>query len=171
VKRLLASVAAAVAAAAFTSFAGADGSPQIVGAGVRANASGQGILQFAVEASERTNGVSGVFIAHPVPNPSATLRVDVKCDYVAGNFAMIGGVIVDNEFPEFIGVGYAVGFEDNGDPQNGVTPDRITNQDFFAEPGRTPPLTQADCAAEVASGNLSGWHPMASGNVHISDAP
>jgi hypothetical protein len=31
-------------------------------------------------------------------------------------------------------------------------------------------MTQADCAAEAASGNLN-FQPMASGNVTISDAP
>jgi hypothetical protein len=170
-KRLLVSVAAAVAAAAFTSLAGADGSPQVVGAGERANDSGQAINHFAVEVSEGSSGVSGVFVLHGVGDPSATFRVDVKCDYVAGNFAVIGGVIVDSGDPAFIGHGYAVGFEDNGDPQDGVTPDRVTNHDFFVEPGRTPPLTQADCAAEAASGNLADWHPMASGNVQIHDAP
>jgi len=40
----------------------------------------------------------------------------------------------------------------------------------MVEPGRTPPLTQADCAAEAASGNLANWHLMASGNVQITDA-
>jgi hypothetical protein len=68
----------------------------------------------------------------------------------------------------FIGHGYAVGFQDNGDPTGGVTPDLVTNHDFFVEPGRTPPVTQADWAAEWTSGNLSNWHLMASRNVRIS---
>ena len=166
-KRLLFAVTATVAAAALTPLAGADGSPQAVGAGARADASGQGINHFAVQVSEGENGVSGVFNLHGDGNPSATFRVDVKCDYIAGNVAVIGGVIVAAGDPTLIGHGYAVGFEDNGDPQGGATPDRVTNHDFFVEPGRTPPMTQADCATEAASGNLPDWHQMASGNVHI----
>ena len=166
-KRLLLAGTATVVAAALTPLAGAVGSPHVVGAGTRADASGQGINHFAVQVSEGENGVSGVFNLHGDGNPSATFRVDVKCDYIAGNVAVIGGVILVAPDPTFIGHGYAVGFEDNGDPQGGATPDRVTNHDFFVEPGRTPPLTQADCAAEAASGNLSDWHPMASGNLQI----
>jgi hypothetical protein len=164
-------VTATVVAAALTPLAGAVGSPQVVGAGARADDSGQGINHFAVQVSERESGVSGFFTFHPDSDPSATFRVDVKCDYIAGNVAVIGGVILDAGDPTFIGHGYAVGFEDNGDPQGGATPDRVTNHDVFVEPGRTPPLTQADCATEAASGNLPNWHPMASGNVQINDAP
>ena len=161
-----------MAAAALTPLAAATGSnDQVVGAGARATDAGQGINHFAVEVSERPSGVSGVFTFHPDSDPSATFRVDVKCTYVAGNFAVIGGVILDAGDPAFIGHGYAVGFEDNGQPQDGNTPDRVTNHDVFVEPGRTPPVTQADCAAEAASGNLANWHPMASGNVQINDAP
>jgi hypothetical protein len=166
-KRLLLAVTTTVVAVALTPLAGAVGSPQVVGAGTRANDSGQGINHFAVQVSEGVNGVSGVFVVHGDADPSATFRIDVKCDYIAGNVAVIGGVIVDAGDPTLIGHGYAVGFEDNGDPQGGATPDRVTNHDFFVEPGRTPPVTQADCAAEATSGNLSDWHPMASGNVQI----
>ena len=168
-KRLLSAVTAAVAAAAFTPLAGASGSPQVFGAGARATDSYVGTNHFMVEVSQGANGVSGVFTFHPDSAPSATFRVDVKCDYIAGTFAVIGGVIVDAADPSFIGHGYAVGFVDNGDPQGGVTPDLVTNHDFMTEPGRTPPMTQADCAAEAASGNLADLHLMASGNVQIND--
>jgi hypothetical protein len=166
-------VAAAVAEAAFTPFAGAGGSDDyVVGAGTRAtDESGQIVNHFAVEAYDGPSGVSGSFTFHPENDPSATFRVAVKCTYVAGKVAVIGGVIVDAGDPAFTGHGYAVGFEDNGDPQGGTTPDRVTNHDIFIEPGRTPPLTQADCAAEAASGNLANWHPLASGNVQVYDAP
>ena len=170
-KRLLFAVGTAVAAAAFTPLAVADGShAQVVGAGARATDSYVGTNHFAVEVSQGVNGVSGVFTFHPDSDPSATFRVDVKCDYIAGNVAVIGGVIVDAADPSWIGHGYAVGFQDNGDPQGGVTPDLVTNHDVMIEPGRTPPMTQADCAAEAASGNHANWHPLASGNVHINDA-
>ena len=168
-KRLLLAVGTAIAAAALTPLAAVGSSgPQIVGAGARATDSSVGINHFAVQVSQGANGVSGVFTFHPDSDPSATFRVDVKCDYIAGNVAVIGGVIVDAADPSFIGHGYAVGFQDNGNPSGGVTPDLVTNHDFFVEPGRTPPVTQADCAAEWASGNLSDWHLMASGNVRIS---
>ena len=170
-RRLLA-VIAVTAAVVFVPLAGADGThTQVVGAGARATDSYVGTNHFAVQVSQDSNGVSGVFTLHPDSDPSARFRVDVKCDYIAGNVAVIGGVIVDAADPSFIGHGYAVGFQDNGNPQGGITPDLVTNHDFFTEPGRTPPLTQADCAAEWASGNLSTWHLMASGNVQINDAP
>jgi hypothetical protein len=169
--RLFLAVTAAVAAAALAPLAGAGGSAEIVGAGARANDAGQAINHFAVTVSQGPTGVSGVFTLHPDASPAATFRVDVKCDYVAGNFAVIGGVIVDAGDPSFIGHGYAVGFMDNGNPQGGITPDLVTNHDFMVEPGRTPPLTQADCAAEAASDNLPNWHPLASGNVRINATP
>jgi hypothetical protein len=171
-KRVLLGLTAIAATAAFTPFAAAKQSgPQVVGAGARATDSYVGTNHFAVQVSQSANGVSGVFIFHPDSDPSATFHVDVKCDYITGKVAVIGGVIVDAADPSFVGHGYAVGFMDNGTPQNGVTPDLVTNHDFMVEPGRTPPLTQADCAAEAASGNLANWHLMASGNVQISNAP
>ena len=161
---------AAVVVTAFVPLAGAGGTAEIVGAGARATDAYVGINHFAVDVSQDANGVSGVFTFHPDGDPSATFRVEVKCDYIAGNVAVIGGVIVDAADPSFIGHRYAVGFQDNGDPRGGITPDLVTNHDVMVEPGRTPPLTQADCAAEAASGNLANWHLMASGNVQITDA-
>jgi hypothetical protein len=83
--------------------------------GARANDSGGIVNRFAVEASDGPSGVSGFYNVHPENDPSATRRVDVKCMYVAGNQVVIGGVIVD-AVPELIGVGFAIAFEDNGNP-------------------------------------------------------
>src|SRR6187455_1508120 len=109
-KRLLLGVTAAVAVMTFAPLAGAGGSPEIVGAGARATDAYVGINHFAVEVSQGVNGVSGVFTFHPDTDPSATFRVDVTCDYIVGNVAVIGGVIVDAADPLWIGHGYAVGF-------------------------------------------------------------
>jgi hypothetical protein len=172
-QRLLLAFGAAVAAAAFTPLAGAVGSyDQVVGAGTRAtDDSSQIVNRFAVQAFDGPSGVSGFYNVHPEGNPSATRRVDIKCTYVAGSRAVVGGIIVDAPNPDLIGIGFAIAFEDNGNPQGGVTPDRVSSNDFFTEPGRTPPLTQADCAAEAASGIFNTFHPMASGDIQIYDAP
>jgi hypothetical protein len=174
-KRLLLIAGAALAAATFVPLAGGGGSSYdyVVGAGERATDDGVPINHFSVSAQDGPVGVFGQYQRHSI-GLTNELTVDVTCTYIAGNRAMIGGVIrkAVNVFPELEGIGFAVAFEDNGNPAAGVTPDRVSSFDFFAEPGRTPPMTQADCASEVeSSGIFNTFHPMASGNVEIYDAP
>jgi hypothetical protein len=90
-KRLLLAIGTVVALAAVIPLA-ATGSydPQIIGAGARATDSYVGTNHFAVQVRQGVNGVSGVFTLHPDADPSATFRVDVKCDYIAGNVGMLG---------------------------------------------------------------------------------
>jgi hypothetical protein len=171
--RALLGVAAVVAAAAFVPLAGAGGSfDYVTGAGERATESGDLVNHFAVNAQDGPNGVVGTYHAESAAPGASSFDVEVKCMYVAGNRALIGGIITHEVArPELDGVGFAVAFEDNGSPQGGTTPDRVSFSDFFVEPGRTPPTTQADCAAEAASLLQYPFQPMAAGNVTVSDAP
>jgi hypothetical protein len=171
-ERRFVALIAAVAAAAFSPLAGASGSyDYVVGGGERATQSGETVNHFAVSAHDGPNGVSGNYHVERAGGGSS-FDVDVKCTYVAGNRALIGGVITHEvNRPGLDGVGFAVAFEDNGQPQDGITPDHVSFFDFFVEPGRTPPMTQADCAAEAATGLLDTFQPMAAGNVEVFDAP
>lgn len=174
-KRIFVVVTAAVAVATFAPLAssGSGSYDDVVGAGERATDDGVPINHFSVSAHDGPSGVSGQYQRHSI-GLTNELTVDVTCTYIVGNRALIGGVVrkAVNVFPELEGIGFAVAFEDNGSPAGGMTPDRVSSFDFFAEPGRTPPMTQADCASEVASsGIFDTFHPMASGNVEIYDAP
>jgi hypothetical protein len=171
-KSPLIAVAAAVATTLFIPFADAGSSyDYVVGAGERATDDGIPINHFSVSAHDGPSGVSGQYQRHSI-GLSNEFTVDVTCTYIVGNRAMIGGIIRQAVgSPEIEGLGLAVAFEDNGTPAGGVTPDRVSSFDLFIEPGRTPPLTQADCAAEVeASGIFNTFHPMASGDVQVYDA-
>jgi hypothetical protein len=164
---------AAVAAAAFTPLAGASGSyDYVVGGGERATQSGETLNHFAVSAHDGPNGVTGNYHVEAAGPGASSFDVDVKCTYMDGNQALIGGVITHQvNRPGLDGVGFAVAFQDNGNPAGGGTPDRVSFNDFFLEPGRTPPMTQADCAAEAATVFLDAFQPMAAGDVEVFDAP
>ena len=169
-KRLLLAIAAIAVAATFIPLASASGPyDYVVGAGERATDTGVAINHFSVAAHDSNAGVTGQYQRHTI-GQDTELTVDLKCLYVVGNQAVVGGVIRHAvNAPELEGVGFAVAFEDNGHPVGGVTPDRVSSFDFFVEPGRTPPMTQADCMAE--SFLFALFHPMASGNVKVYDAP
>src|SRR5262245_4962142 len=142
----------AVAAAALVPLAGA-GEPHgsVVGAGQRATDTGQILNHFAVSAQDGPNGVTGNYHVEGAGPGASSFDVDVKCTFIDGNQALIGGVITHEvNRPGLDGVGFAVAFQDNGNPGGGATPDRVSFNDFFVEPGRTPPTTQAECAAEAA---------------------
>ena len=166
-KRLFFVVAAVITAAAFIPVAVADCPyDYVVGAGERSG----NPEHFEVGAQTRPIGAFGQYQVMFANGQAATMNV--TCLYVVGNRATVGGVITRAVPSTLEGLGLATAFEDNGNPVAGVTPDRQSGNDVFSEPGRTPPMTLADCIAEsFLLGPPADWNPMTSGNVEIHDAP
>lgn len=147
--------------------AGASGSPydSVNGSGWRGNIviPNTPLTQFAVSARNGPLGVSGSFSSNSNSsgNPQLSFQGTVTCLLVAGDHALVGGVITKAEVAEEVGNGFAVGFIDNP----GTTPDTVTLSDVFAP-------TPVDCGSEAAF--LFGFFPtlpFVRGNVVIHDAP
>lgn len=147
--------------------AGASGSPydSVNGSGWRGNIviPNTPLTQFAVSAQNGPLGVSGSFRSNSNSsgNPQLSFQGTVTCLLVAGDHALVGGVITKAEVAEEVGNGFAVGFIDNP----GTTPDTVTLSDVFAP-------TPVDCGSEAAF--LFGFFPtlpFVQGNVVIHDAP
>jgi hypothetical protein len=158
-------VAAAVALSAPAAAGGGSGPSFVVGAGERGTPTGQVVNQFAVAAFGGANGALGLYHVRAAAPDAGEFDVAVKCIYAIGNLAVIGGVIVHEVNRPPVGTGFAIAFEDSGHPQGGVIPDRVSVNDFFTEPGRTPPTTQADCIAESFLFTL--MQPMVSGDIAV----
>ena len=121
------------------------------------------IRHFEVSAHDGPNGVTGQFSEDQKGNPTATFRGDVKCLVVTGNQAIVGGVITSSDDPANVGTGFAIGFQDNANPN----PDMVTLTDFQISP---PPQTAADCAAESFLFTDAPVLPFVRGNVVVNGA-
>jgi hypothetical protein len=119
------------------------------------------LTHFVVSAQNGPHGVSGTYSSDSSANPQLTISGTVTCLYVAGDHALVGGVITEADVADEVGNGFAVGFIDNP----GTTPDTVTLSDVFAP-------TPVDCGSEAAF--LFGGIPMlpfVQGNLVINDAP
>jgi hypothetical protein len=165
-KRVLAVVAVAAAAVTMLVSAGAalgkstDGLNIVVaGSGWRGNVSNPTtpITHFAVDAQTGPQDVSGTYSSMNASHPLLNFSGNVTCLYIAGNQAIVGGVVTSGGEPGQIGTGFAVGFVDNPSP----TGDTVTFDDLML----SPPV---DCAQEAFLFTLTTF-PVLNGNVVISD--
>jgi hypothetical protein len=120
------------------------------------------LTHFVVSAQNGPQGVSGTYISNSTSagNPQLSFQGTVTCLYVAGDHALVGGVITKAEVADEVGNGFAVGFIDNPG-----TTDTVTLSDVFAP-------TPVDCGSEADF--LFGFFPtlpFVQGNVVVRDAP
>jgi hypothetical protein len=147
--------------------AGSTGSPydSVNGSGWRGNIviPNTPLTHFAVSAQNGPQGVSGSYSSNSTStgNPQLSFQGTVTCLSVAGDHAVVGGVITKAEVADEVGNGFAVGFIDNP----GTTPDTVTLSDVFAP-------TPVDCDSEAAFlfGGIPTL-PFVQGNVVVNDAP
>jgi hypothetical protein len=163
-KRLIASLCAAVLGAAFVPAVsiGSAGGPydSVSGSGWRGTVLNPttAFSHFAVSAHDGPNGVSGTYTSK-APNPLVNFKGTVTCLYVSGDHAVVGGVVTKGGEAGQVGTGFAVGFIDNPSP----TPDEVTFTDVLL----APPV---DCAAEAILFTLPTFTVLR-GNVVVNDAP
>lgn len=121
------------------------------------------LTHFAVSVQNGPLGVSGTYSSNSTStgNPQLSFQGTVTCLSVAGDHAVVGGVITKAEVADEVGNGFAVGFIDNP----GTAPDTVTLSDVFAP-------TPVDCDSEAAF--LFGFFPtlpFVRGDVVVNDAP
>jgi hypothetical protein len=165
-KGLTASLCAlAFAAALVPAVSNADGAgpfQSVSGSGWRGNITSPmtPITHFTVDAFSGPTGVSGTYTSmNTLNNALLTFTGTVTCLYVAGNQAVVGGVVTSGGEPGQIGTGFAVGFADVASP----TPDTVTFGDLMLP-------TPVNCAAETSLFTLTTF-PVLNGNVVVNDAP
>jgi hypothetical protein len=147
--------------------AGSSGSPydSVNGSGWRGNlvTPNTRLTHFVVSAQNGPQGVSGSYSSDSgrTGNPQLTFTGRVTCLDVAGDQALVGGVITKAAVADEVGNGFAVGFIDNP----GTAPDTVTLSDVFAP-------TPVDCGSEAdfLFGGIPTL-PFVQGNVVINDAP
>ena len=141
---------------------GAGGGPfdSVNGAGYRGNLANptESIGHFTVSASDGPRGVSGTY-SSSAPNQLLNFRGEVRCLYVNGDQAVVGGVVTSGGEPGQVGTVFAVGFVDNPSP----TPDVVTLTDVLSP-------TPIDCVAEAAALFALPTLPFVHGNVAVNDA-
>ena len=115
------------------------------------------ITHFAVRAQDGPRGVSGTYSSMNSGNPLLNFNGKITCLYVAGDHAIVGGVVTSGGEPGQVGTGFAIGFIDNPSP----APDTVTFSDV--ELG-----TPVDCAAETSLFTLETFAVL-DGNVVVSD--
>jgi hypothetical protein len=154
----LAFAVALVPAVSTASSAGAGES--VTGSGWRGNLTTPDtpITHFAVSAQNGAPGVAGVYSSMNASNALLNFRGDVTCVLVAGNHAVVGGVVASGGEPGQVGTGFAVGFVDNPSP----TADRVT----FTDTERATPV---DCIAEAVLFAMTTF-PVLRGNVEVEGA-
>lgn len=170
-KALISAVVAAGALSLWPAFAGGDTGPfdYAVGSGEKPAIGIFPERHIAFSAHETTQGIQGHYNSKSSDAPLVNFSGRVTCLFVVGNRAIVGGVVTHAEDPTQEGTGFATAFEDNGEPTGGTPTDRASLTDVFIEPGRLPPVTEADCAAEA--GLFAFLEPISSGNFVIRDAP
>ena len=147
--------------------AGSSGSPydSVNGSGWRGNivTPNTALTHFVVSAQNGPQGVSGSYHSDSGTkgNPQLTFTGTVTCLYLAGDHALVGGVITKAAVPDEVGNGFAVGFIDTP----GATPDTVTLSDVFAP-------TPVDCGSEAdfLFGGIPTL-PFVIGDVVVNDAP
>ena len=146
--------------------AGSSGGPydSVNGSGWRGNivTPNTALTHFAVSAHNGPHGVSGSYSSNSTStgNPQLSFQGTVTCLSVAGDHAVIGGVITKADVADEVGNGFAVGFIDNP----GTTPDTVTLSDVFAP-------TPVDCTFYSLYLFSIPTLPFVRGNVVVNDAP
>jgi hypothetical protein len=116
------------------------------------------ITHFAVRAQNGPQGVSGTYSSMNSGNPLLNFNGEVTCLYIAGDHAIVGGVVTSGGEPGQLGTGFAIGFIDNPS----LAPDSVT----FSDVELAAPV---DCAAEASLFTLETFAVL-DGNVVVSDA-
>jgi hypothetical protein len=141
--------------------ASGDSFQSVTGSGWRGNVANPStpVTHFVVSAHNGPAGVSGTYISMNADNPLLNFSGDITCLYLAGDHAIVGGVVTRGGESGQIGTGFAVGFIDNSSP----TPDAVTFGDLEL-------ATPVDCAAETFLFTLTTF-PVLDGNIVVDDAP